>query len=116
MNGTHATELLNKPSYLEVENKYRFLIFDAPTDENLHLYVQEFEKRNVKHVVRVCDPTYKQGAVESAGIQFYDWPFRDGDAPPEEIVTNWLGLVTETFKAKGTTAAIGLHCVAGLGR
>ena len=40
MNGTHATELLNKPSYLEVENKYRFLIFDAPTDENRHLYVQ----------------------------------------------------------------------------
>lgn len=42
-------------------------------------------------------------------------PYPDGDSPPKQIVQNWLAICKKAFKSdKGT--AIGVHCVAGLGR
>ena len=47
-------------------------------------------------------------------------PFPDGDAPPKAVVDNWLSICKKVFKnASGSGAegpAIGIHCVAGLGR
>lgn len=37
----------------------RFVIFDAPNDANLHVYLKEMQKHKVGHVVRVCDSTYE---------------------------------------------------------
>ncbi|KAJ1480964.1 hypothetical protein T484DRAFT_1808959 [Baffinella frigidus] len=102
---------------------YRFVIFDAPNDANLHVYLKEMQKHKVGHVVRVCDSTYETKSLEEQGIQVHDWPFVDGEPPPDAIINSWLSLVKETFvddkKSKGDksqTKAIGIHCVAGLGR
>jgi len=49
--------------------KLRFVIMDAPKDNNLHLYIKELKKHNVVCVVRVCEPTYPAAEVEAAGIK-----------------------------------------------
>lgn len=45
-------------------------------------------------------------------------PFPDGDAPPKAVVEAWLGVCKKVFKnSTGVDQpAIGIHCVAGLGR
>lgn len=46
-----------------------------------------------------------------------DVPFPDGDAPPDAVISKWLGICKATF-AKGNAGGrtIAVHCVAGLGR
>jgi len=100
---------------------YKFVIFDAPNDANLHVYLQEILKEKVCHVVRVCDSTYETDSLQERGIEVHDWPFPDGDPPPDSIIVRWLTLVKNTFDADKKAAAsagrsIGIHCVAGLGR
>ncbi|CAI2164986.1 315_t:CDS:2, partial [Funneliformis geosporum] len=112
--------LINPPTLIEYNN-LRFLIADAPSNNNLHLYIQEFERYNVTDVVRVCDPTYNSEPLESRGIVVHDWVFGDGEAPPSQIVHEWLDLVqsrfTECFEGtENKPATIACHCVAGLGR
>ena len=57
----------------------RFLIIDAPREQNLHLYLKEFKKYNVKHLVRidVTPPGYNGVDVGKAGIVMHvrllDW-------------------------------------------
>lgn len=45
-------------------------------------------------------------------------PFPDGDAPPKAVVEAWLSVCKKVFKhSTGVDQpAIGIHCVAGLGR
>ncbi|KAI9101132.1 protein-tyrosine phosphatase-like protein [Phlyctochytrium arcticum] len=121
--------LPNQPSLVEYKNM-RFLIFDAPSDRTLPMYLGELEKQNVTDVVRVCDPTYEKKFMEEHNIKVHDWPFPDGDPPPSQIVTDFLNLVSARFgnpqkKASsseqelvsdGPKTCIGVHCVAGLGR
>lgn len=47
-----------------------------------------------------------------------DMPFPDGDAPPKAVVEAWLSVCKKVFKhSTGVDQpAIGIHCVAGLGR
>mmetsp|Transcript_11345 Transcript_11345/g.17840 ORF Transcript_11345/g.17840 Transcript_11345/m.17840 type:complete len:169 (+) Transcript_11345:81-587(+) len=109
------------PVSLVKADEYKFVIFDAPNDANLPMYLQELIRENVAHVVRVCDPTYETSSLKEAGIQVHDWPFADGDPPPDTIIKNWLGLIKQTFvedkkKNPGANKTIGIHCVAGLGR
>ncbi|KAH3756476.1 phosphatases II [Pelomyxa schiedti] len=101
MNATSASvsSLPTPPSLIEYD-KLKFLIFDAPSDENLSLYVQEFKKYNVRHVVRVCDPTYEEDALAAYGF-----------------ILHWLCLVNKTFlDGNPFDETLGVHCVAGLGR
>jgi protein tyrosine phosphatase type IVA len=64
--------LITKPSLIEAAN-LRFLIIDAPRESNLHLYLKEFKKYNVKHLVRidVTPPGYNGADVEKAGIKMH---------------------------------------------
>lgn len=123
-NYSSATRLPNPPS-LVAYKQMRFLIMDAPSETNLQLYIKEMEKYNVTDVVRVCDPSYPKDVVERHGIKMHELIFPDGEAPPENVVSYWLGLVesrfghekselAETEEHPGVTIAI--HCVAGLGR
>ena len=108
------SSLPNPPSLIEYKNR-KFLIFDAPNDENLAAYLREFKKHHVVHVVRVCDPTYSTDLLADNGIKVTELPFSDGAAPPRGVVDTWLSLVKQVGK-DDPDGTIGIHCVAGLGR
>ncbi len=115
-----TTRLPNQPTLLQ-HKSLSFLIMDAPSQSNLRLYLQEMQKANVKHVVRVCEPTYSKEIVEAAGIEVHDWVFPDGESPPTEIIERWLKLVDAMATAnerleEAANYAVAVHCVAGLGR
>jgi len=106
--------LPNPPSVVEFKSS-KFLIFDAPTDSNLDLYIKEFKRHNVTNLVRACDPSYVTDKLIQEGIQIHELPFPDGGFPSGDVVNHWLSLCKSVYKDdKG--AAIGVHCVAGLGR
>eukprot|EP00127_Corallochytrium_limacisporum_P007268 Clim_evm9s246 gene=Clim_evmTU9s246 len=108
--------LPNAPTLL-VYKTMQFLIMDAPSDSNIQSYIRELQKNNVKDVIRVCDPTYSADTMERQGIKVHDWPFPDGDPPPQHIVNDWLHLLYMRFpKGEKPKACIAVHCVAGLGR
>ncbi|RKP26525.1 protein-tyrosine phosphatase-like protein, partial [Syncephalis pseudoplumigaleata] len=107
----------------------RILIADAPSDHTLPLYMKEFERYNVTDIVRVCEPTYRRTRLEELGYRVHDWPFDDGDPPPDAIIENWLALLDERFNNEATIPrkqretdaphqerCVAIHCVAGLGR
>ena len=64
--------LITKPSLIEADHM-KFLIIDAPREQNLHLYLKEFKKYNVKHLIRidVTPPGYSSQDVEKAGITMH---------------------------------------------
>jgi protein tyrosine phosphatase type 4A len=103
-----------KPTYLSGDG-YRFLIMDAPTDENAQMYLEECKKHHVRVVVRACEPTYGSAVFEKAGISIVELPFPDGEAPPPEVVARWLDLCNKEF-SQDDKATVAVHCVAGLGR
>jgi len=113
------TALTTKPTLIETD-KLRFLIMDAPKDSNLHLYVKECRKYNVKYITRIADPSYNKEEVEKAGIKVVEMHFSDGASPPQEIIDKWVELVHSTFDNLTTPTTdkpcIAVHCVAGLGR
>ena len=51
--------------------------------------------------MRVCDASYDAARVGKEGIEVKDWPFVDGDAPPDAIISQWLDLVSHMAEAKG---------------
>lgn len=112
-----GTRLPNPPTLIEYAG-LKFLIMDAPSQSNLHLYLKEMERVGVKDVVRICEPTYSREIVESSGIKVHDWVFPDGESPPHHVIESWLSLVDQQQKNSSpeSVSAIAVHCVAGLGR
>lgn len=104
--------LANPPSYLE-QDKLKFLIMDAPTDNNLTQYLQVMKKHDVRVVVRACEPSYNAKVLNDANISVEEMFFADGAPPAADIVKKWLDIV-ESESAAGRCVAV--HCVAGLGR
>lgn len=109
-----ASSLPNRPTYITHEDQ-RFLIMDAPTNENLQSYIDECKKHNVLTIVRACEPSYSTVALNKAGIQVVEMPFTDGDPPPMSVITSWLDLCDKEF-AQPDKRTLAVHCVAGLGR
>lgn len=108
----------SKPTIMDVK-PMKFFIMDAPRQGNLHLYIKEMRKHSVTDVVRVCEPTYQGGELQTAGIALHDMEYADGHSPPKEVIDQWLQLVDKTFYSSPSSDAgscIAVHCVAGLGR
>lgn len=91
-----ALSIVNRPSLIEYKN-LRFLIMDAPTESNVHAYIEVLMKKNVVAVVRACEPTYQVDALIRSGIKVMEAPFPDGDPPSEGILHDWLALVNRVF-------------------
>jgi len=107
-----SSRLQNPPTLIEIEkSKLRFLIMDAPTNENLSLYLDATKGLDVRQWVRCCEMcSYDEARVAALGIRVHDMNFPDGEAPPQALIARWLDLC---FSAECTIA---VHCVAGLGR
>jgi len=108
----------DKISIIETET-LRFVIMDCPTNDNLRFYLKPLKLNNVKHLVRVCEPTYSIQPLNEAGIEVHELPFPDGQSPPSTVLNGWLDVVEEVdrhYKETNEKHAIAVHCVAGLGR
>ncbi|CDO64936.1 protein tyrosine phosphatase [Plasmodium reichenowi] len=108
----YLNPVLNHPTKIE-HGKIKILILDAPTNDLLPLYIKEMKNYNVTDLVRTCERTYNDGEIKDAGINVHELIFPDGDAPTEDIVSNWLNIVNNVIK---NNCAVAVHCVAGLGR
>jgi len=104
--------MLSSPSLIEY-NGFKFLVFDSPTDDNLDGYLKELVSYNVKYLVRL-ESGYSSDKVKESGIEVFDFPFPDGSAPPQSVVSQWLQVVNTMVTRKD--GIIGIHCIAGLGR
>jgi len=110
--------LTNQPSLVEHKGM-RFLIHDLPTNSNLYIYLKEFQKHHVTHLVRVCNSSYSKDLFEKNSIKVIDLPFDDGSSPPQKVIDAWLSIVDTVFPENSVEtpkATIAVHCVAGLGR
>mmetsp|Transcript_7337 Transcript_7337/g.10962 ORF Transcript_7337/g.10962 Transcript_7337/m.10962 type:complete len:246 (-) Transcript_7337:265-1002(-) len=116
----HRRGLLPSRQTLVEYNGYRFLITDSPSDVELPSYRETLKNYNVKHVVRVCEPSYDAGELIASDFKVHDWYFEDGGMPNATIVNSWLKLVDFTFDSKregyNAKETIAVHCKAGLGR
>ncbi|XP_019871936.1 PRL-1 phosphatase [Aethina tumida] len=105
-----------RPAAAEIEHKgFKFLITDRPSDQNIHLYIQELKKHKVTAVVRVCAPSYKVDELNNEGIEVIDLGYDDGTAPPNNIVEGWIKVLKKQFQ-ENQDACVAVHCIAGLGR
>lgn len=100
---------------------FHFLILDAPSPSNLPTYIKQLQRRGVRHLVRVCGPTYDAALVQNSGIEVHSWPFDDGAPPTRSVIESWLRLLDTERQAMEADPSrlpptIGVHCVAGLGR
>jgi len=103
----------NQPSIINKEN-CKFLIMDAPTDQNLCYYIETLKEHKIKTLVRTCEPTYAREELEKAGMNVIDIVFSDGESPSYHAIDAWLNIVNkENFE---NDRAVAIHCVAGLGR
>ncbi|PVU94153.1 hypothetical protein BB561_002773 [Smittium simulii] len=121
--GKNATPLANSFSLVEMNAHLRFLIMDCPTDSTISLYLKEFARLNVTDVVRVCEPTYKAERLEANGVSVHNFPFKDGEVPPNSVITSWLQIINKReaeaakqIQVQPVPTTIAVHCVAGLGR
>jgi protein tyrosine phosphatase type 4A len=96
---------------------------DCPTDVTAPEYAQALKQRGVTDVVRVCIPMYDVAPFVSNAITVHDWPFPDGQTPPQQIIEKFLRLCKDRFGDLRTASVstqlgptIAVHCVAGLGR
>ncbi|CAG9325439.1 unnamed protein product [Blepharisma stoltei] len=117
----------NRPSLISSGN-LKFVVMDAPSDENAATYADNLERLGVAHLVRTCEGMYDDRIFESKGIKIHvshrqEFKFTDGSSPPKAVVLRWLSLVKNTFFEKRKLKplqekppCIAIHCLAGLGR
>jgi cell division cycle 14 len=68
-----------------------------------------FHSLRITTIVRLNNKTYDETPFLECGFGFVEMFFPDGTCPPDEIVADFLGLVSGD-------AVVALHCKAGLGR
>ncbi|KAJ8965533.1 hypothetical protein NQ317_007643 [Molorchus minor] len=89
--------------YSEISYKtFKFLISKNPAEKNIDAYVKDLKKRNVKAVVRVCQPTYDTEPL-------------DGTSPGDDILESFFKILKNQYD-ENPESCIAVHCIAGLGR
>jgi len=101
------------PSLIKKDD-FKFLIMDAPTDQNLQKYIDYLKRYNIQTLVRTCEATYATDILEKAGIKVVDIRFCDSEPPSRKVVKQWLDIVKNENIINNCPVAV--HCVAGLGR
>ncbi|OMJ74995.1 hypothetical protein SteCoe_25953 [Stentor coeruleus] len=114
--------MINKLSIIS-RGGLKFIVMDAPNNENAEQYASQLQFHNVSHLVRTCEGKYDDEIFKSRGIMIHDLFFSDGSAPQKEKLHEFLEVVKMTFfeagkikKASGTSPCIAVHCLSGLGR
>ena len=77
---------------------------------NPEKYVSLFKKLNLKSIIRFNERLYEESVFEDNGIEFHDYYFDDGTAPPMSLVLKFINHIPRLRKG------LGMHCKAGLGR
>lgn len=98
----------NDYNFTIIENKQnKFYIGGAPNQHNLNTFIQKVKEHKIKHIVRLCDPSYDDKVFND--ITIYDWQIKDGNVPSQDIIDKWKNLIK-------INEPILVHCVGGLGR
>mmetsp|Transcript_42040 Transcript_42040/g.69258 ORF Transcript_42040/g.69258 Transcript_42040/m.69258 type:complete len:211 (+) Transcript_42040:472-1104(+) len=108
-----VTRLPNPPSFLH-HGSLKFVIMDAPTDDNLATYIKALSQKRVQCIVRTCEATYSVENVKKVNMRVRDLTFPDGYPPSDDIISQWLEIVNQEICHENRPVAV--HCVAGLGR
>ena len=98
-------------TFIEYKNK-RFYISETPTNENIMFFIEALKKNNIKHVIRLCKPTYDFNIIKNENINCYDLLMEDGSVPSEYTLNKWNNIQSTINETEG----ILVHCQAGLGR
>ncbi|XP_071050756.1 PRL-1 phosphatase-like [Onthophagus taurus] len=101
-------------SEFEYKN-YKFLITDMPSDCTINLYLNQLKKHTVKHVIRVCKPSYNIEWLMERGVEVHDLVYDDGGSPSKDLVERWFDLLKMAYQ-ENPEGCVAVHCVAGLGR
>ena len=82
-------------------------------------------ENGVKTIVIISSPKAdaEREYFETHGFTVRYLNFEDGHPPPKEVLDSWVEIIVSSFprnfkgkKAEGENKAIGVHCVAGMGR
>lgn len=65
--------MINKPSLIS-SGGLKFIVMDAPSDENAEVYAEELEQIGVVHLVRTCEGMYDDRKFEQRGIKVHVRP------------------------------------------
>lgn len=95
-------------------NGAKFVILSEPSEAAIPAIIKDLSAMNVKKLVcAVVAQSYPSQPFEAAGISVHHLGYEDGSLPPDNVINGWLSVVEEARKQK---EAVGVHCVAGLGR
>lgn len=98
-------------TFIEYKNK-RFYISQTPTNDNIMFFIESLKKNNIKHVIRLCKPTYDFNIIQKENINCYHLEMEDGSVPSEHTLNEWTNIQSKINENEG----ILVHCYAGLGR
>ncbi len=90
-------------------NQIPFYISESPSESNLNNFIKQLKEHKIKHIVRLCDPTYDKKDLDHE-VVIHDCKYADGDEPPSDVINKWIELI------KSNKDPILIHCMAGLGR
>ena len=48
--------------------------------------MKDFQKFNVKHIVRSCEKTYSEDEIKAQGIKVNELKFDDGKLPSQDVI------------------------------
>ena len=90
----------------------RYVVFDAPSEDNADIYAKKLKGYRVQTVVRACGPSFDPKVFEDQGIRLVDLWFKDGGFPSGKVIDRWKELLATV----PVDQPIGVYCLVGLGR